>query len=147
MRKTLVGEFTAHTAPAYFPRRAIRDARYKLIHNLLAGERRNPIGAIDKCSAFAVGMEGEGVDPVVRKAYQTYDNPPEWELYDLEKDPVEFHNLADSPAHASIRERLTRELADWQKATDDPVRTTEGLRELTRDFEQRAKARRNNRQP
>jgi arylsulfatase A-like enzyme len=32
--------------------------------------------------------------------------PPEWELYDLERDPAELHNVYDDPEYATIRERL-----------------------------------------
>lgn len=34
-----------------------------------------------------------------------------WELYDLKKDPCEVHNVSMDPAFASIRERLTAQLA------------------------------------
>jgi len=33
-----------------------------------------------------------------------------WELYDLEKDPLELHNVADDPAYAKVRKELTAEL-------------------------------------
>ena len=32
--------------------------------------------------------------------------PPQYEMYDLEKDPGELHNLADDPAHAGLRKEL-----------------------------------------
>ncbi|WP_114854363.1 sulfatase [Brachybacterium sp. YJGR34] len=41
--------------------------------------------------------------------------PPEWELYDLEEDPEELRNLADSPEHAGIRAELEAELARLQE--------------------------------
>lgn len=33
--------------------------------------------------------------------------PPEWELYDLERDPTELRNVADDPEYAEIRAELT----------------------------------------
>ena len=39
----------------------------------------------------------------------------EWELYDLEADPHELHNVADDPAQAPLRARLTARLAEMRK--------------------------------
>jgi arylsulfatase A-like enzyme len=36
--------------------------------------------------------------------------PPEWELFDLRKDPREMRNVYDDPAYAKVREELRREL-------------------------------------
>jgi len=44
--------------------------------------------------------------------------PPE-ELYDLERDPHEIDNLAGSPKHREILERLRAALEDWIPKTDD----------------------------
>jgi N-sulfoglucosamine sulfohydrolase len=41
------------------------------------------------------------------------------ELYDLQSDPDEMHNLAAMPAHQAERDRLYRELQKWGKATQD----------------------------
>lgn len=35
---------------------------------------------------------------------------PEWELFDLKKDPCEMHNVADDPAYATICRELTDQL-------------------------------------
>lgn len=43
------------------------------------------------------------------------------ELYDLETDPAEIHNLADSPDHGRIRDDLDRQLRQWLEAMDDPI--------------------------
>ena len=42
-----------------------------------------------------------------------YRYPPEWELYDLEADPDELHNVYDDPDHAEIREAL--KVAMWRE--------------------------------
>jgi uncharacterized sulfatase len=44
------------------------------------------------------------------------------ELYDLQSDPQELHNLLDSPAHAAVRDRLHAALLAWMNETRDPFR-------------------------
>ena len=39
---------------------------------------------------------------------------PEWELFDLERDPDELHNRYDDPAYAEIVKELTTQLTDLQ---------------------------------
>ncbi len=39
----------------------------------------------------------------------------EWELYDLESDPHELHNVAEDPAQAPLRAKLTARLAEMRK--------------------------------
>lgn len=51
--------------------------------------------------------------------------PPEWELFDLETDPHEMHNVYDDPAHAEIQNALTRELRRLIEETGDE--SPEGL--------------------
>lgn len=47
-------------------------------------------------------------------------NPPEFEPYDLENDPVEFHNLAGKPELREVQKSLTRALFEYRKQTNDP---------------------------
>ena len=42
------------------------------------------------------------------------------EIYDLKNDPHEWQNLAEDPAHAMVKTRLTEALIDLQKRTRDP---------------------------
>ena len=57
------------------------------------------------------------------------------ELYDLDADPGELHNLIDSPTHAEIRNALHDKLLDWMNRTRDPFRGYYwGRREWRRDF-------------
>jgi arylsulfatase A-like enzyme len=45
--------------------------------------------------------------------------PPEWELFDLQKDPSELNNVFNDPAYAEIVPALRTELRDLQLAVDD----------------------------
>lgn len=53
---------------------------------------------------------------------------PAEELYDLEKDPFELQNLADSPDHQTFLEQLRAELDRWIEETDDQGRFAEDAR-------------------
>jgi hypothetical protein len=53
------------------------------------------------------------------------DSKPAEELYDLENDPHEIHNLAADPAHAAELARHRKLLADWIAATGDKGQTPE----------------------
>ena len=45
----------------------------------------------------------------------------EIELFDLEKDPYDWHNVADDPQLASVREELLTALDRWMRDTEDPL--------------------------
>jgi N-sulfoglucosamine sulfohydrolase len=117
-REYLAGEFHMHGSP-FFPRRAIRDHRFKLIHNLRAGELK-PQTRVDGDIGYDLSRElrYDGTD--IRRAFDIYADPPEFELYDLENDPWEFNNLAGQESHAEVQERLTQALLEWRQQTEDP---------------------------
>jgi arylsulfatase A-like enzyme len=46
-------------------------------------------------------------------------------LFDRDADPFEMKNLADSPEHQNIREKLEQRIKRWMKETDDPFDTGE----------------------
>lgn len=52
---------------------------------------------------------------------------PPWELYDLQRDPGENHNLAGDPKYAKVQAELTRELEAWQ-ADKPPLPKMDGVR-------------------
>ena len=47
------------------------------------------------------------------------DSAPEWELYDMRKDPGEMHNLYADPRHASVVRDLKARLEDLQREAGD----------------------------
>ncbi|MCA9082943.1 MAG: sulfatase [Planctomycetaceae bacterium] len=129
-RPFLATEFHYHGNKPFFPRRTIRDARYKLIHNLRAGQA-TPINSIDGDAALRLAMEPDGDTPdEVRQAFQVAANPPEFELYDLQTDPWEFHNLAEQPEYQPQMHRMKDALLTWRKETNDPLLTDEGFKAI-----------------
>lgn len=142
-RKYLAGEFHYHGYEPFFPRRAIRDQRYKIIHNMLAGSAK-PGTRVDGDPVGAFASTAKYKDTPAGLAYQRYSDPPEWELYDLQGDPVEFHNLADDPAHSDKLKELQKALLDWQKETNDPLLEKANFavfRKLGQEAKQRIKSR------
>jgi N-sulfoglucosamine sulfohydrolase len=131
-REYLAAEFHCHGARPLYPRRAIRDLRYKLIHNLLAGREKPPTG-IDGDQAYPYSRQAKYDGTPLRDAFETFANPPEFELYDLDKDPIEFHNLAGQPGISAVEARMKKALLDWRTATGDPFLDGAFLERFWRD--------------
>ena len=56
------------------------------------------------------------------KLIHFYNNINWWELYDLQADPTEMHNLYGQPEYESIAEELKVEMEKLQEQYNDPVR-------------------------
>ena len=95
-REYLVGEYHLH-GPPWFPQRAIRDERYKLIHSLLADSvsRRT---TIDGDIGYPTSRQERYAGTAIRKAFDTFAKPPDFELYDLENDPWNSTTWLDRPS-------------------------------------------------
>jgi len=122
-RRYLFTEYHLHSNHNPWPQRTVRDERYKLIHNPVAGVV-NPGYDFTMGKKFFAAPEAElmaKATVAVRAAYALMKKPPAFELYDLQADPHEFNNLAADPTHAPMRERLIAELRRWQKETNDPL--------------------------
>jgi arylsulfatase A-like enzyme len=56
------------------------------------------------------------------------DEPPEWELFDCEEDPLELFNIADEPAYGDVFAQLIRELdAKMAEIGDIPQHDSEAV--------------------
>ena len=121
-RDTIMCEYHSNQCADFYPIRTIRDKRYKLVLNLLH-ERPNPDrGYMAKYSWWLVPSYD---DPNLKgtataRAYQTYENPPAVELYDLENDPHEFNNVADQQDYEGVKDSLLERLQTWREQTRDP---------------------------
>lgn len=59
---------------------------------------------------------------ITRRWKYVYDPEDVPELYDLETDPLEMHNLAADPQHAQTVRELHDECRRWHEARGDPIR-------------------------
>ena len=110
--------------------RTVRDARYRYIRNFTPDrpflqpneykERSYPVWNLLK------ELDARGELTPVQKALTAPTMPPE-ELYDLDADPHEIHNLSSSsdPGHRAALNRLRGVLGRWIEATDDQGRVPE----------------------
>jgi arylsulfatase A-like enzyme len=107
-RKSIFAEKTFHSY--YDPMRCVRTERYKFIRNFE--------------TAFAVEIPGDIQQGAIFRAdpfrYST-DRTDMVELYDLERDPAEIHNLAGAPGVEAVEKQLSEELWRWMRETGDPL--------------------------
>jgi N-sulfoglucosamine sulfohydrolase len=122
-RKALYAEYTSHAKSHFYPRRSVRDGNLKMIHNL-DSSRANPVNRRGTDSVAGIK------DSALKNAFATDQHPPEWELYNLDKDPFETVNLAGNPEYAAPLKKLQGALQEWQKETGDPLLNPDELRRL-----------------
>ena len=120
-REYLVGEFHFHGSRPFYPRRAIRDHRYKLIHNLLAGKGESRIAGASTRTR-PTSPHATPATKGLRCARRLTPSPirRNSSCTILENDPIEFENLAGTPELAEVEARLKNALLDYRKETEDP---------------------------
>lgn len=101
--------------PRNDPMRSVRTEKYHLIKNF--------------DTSLTTAYTPETV-PEVKETFASYpsslfpkgtDPRPEIELFDLEKDPHDWNNVAEDPALADVREDLLASLEKWMQDTNDPL--------------------------
>jgi arylsulfatase A-like enzyme len=101
--------------------RAVRDRRLKYIRNFhpelpylgwVPFRNRHPI--LSEMYRAFLNDELEGPENLLFA-----DRRPPEELYDIEADPHEIHNLAEDPRYRSDKERLRGALEEWMRYTAD----------------------------
>jgi N-sulfoglucosamine sulfohydrolase len=138
-REYLAYERNSDAVNLYYPQRALRDGRYKIIWSPLAAQNRPDAGAHDyitqkkwsKCSYSKEELKTLPAD--VQKVYQTWLKPPEYQIYDLKNDEWEFKNIAGNPEIAAVEKRLKGALKQWMKETHDWVDNPTKLKMLTEE--------------
>ncbi|MDA0283411.1 MAG: sulfatase [Planctomycetota bacterium] len=117
---SIFASHTFHEIQMYYPMRVVRDEKYKLIWNIahpLPYPFASDLWAASSWQAqFRKGMDA----PYGRKTVGQYIHRAEFELFDIEKDPEEGHNLALSTEYAEILEQYKAKLKAYQKQMQDP---------------------------
>lgn len=121
--------FTAHSGDGtmnVYPIRAVNDMRFKYLRNIHPDSyhtthsdrvRRDGHGAFwDEWEAKAK------TDPKAAAIINKYHRRPAVEFYDLETDPEETNNLAESPDHEEQVAKMSALLDDWMRSQGDEVR-------------------------
>jgi len=104
---------------------AMRSARsdcFKLIHNLMperpwlqySGYKEDNYPMLAEMNTLF--LEGKLNEEQAKFFAST---KPDFELFDLEKDPYELNNLADDPKFAAIKDELLSELYAWRSRIKD----------------------------
>ena len=118
-RETILTEYHSNQCADFYPRRTVRDERYKLILNLLH-ERPCPASRYMRAFEWYLVPNYEALKGTATyRAFQTFEHPPKVELYDLEKDPHEYNNLGENKDYHQTTKRLLGELRAWRERTRD----------------------------
>ena len=114
--------------PDAFGIRSVRNKRHRLVWNLnhenefsnLVIVRGGPEGVFGSWEEAARNGNRFAGDRTA-----AYRKRPEWELYDLKKDPYEMKNLVSQNKYRKLVERLRKELQSWMKQQNDLGHQTE----------------------
>lgn len=112
---------TFHEITNYYPMRAIRSGKFKLIFNI-AHPLPYPFASdLQESATWQAVLNRETPDEMYGpRTVKQFVQRPRFELFDLSADPQEAKNLAEDPAHKQILEELQTKLKDWQAKTQDP---------------------------
>lgn len=119
--------YASHTGDGMMnrsPCRCVRTEKYKYILNL--APQIEYTTHMDRATDhdggreyFPSWIEKAKSGPQAAAVLERYHHHPAEELFDLEADPRELHNLAADPAHAATVERLRARVAEWRKQQGD----------------------------
>ena len=119
-RNQVFASHTFHEIQMYYPMRAVRDRRYKLIWNIAYPLPFPFASDLWSASTWQAQWQQGPAAPFGQRTVEQYRSRPEFELFDLAVDPHEAHNLAHDPAHAAKLSELQDALRRFQRQTQDP---------------------------
>jgi len=115
----------------------VTDGRWKLTHHLFGdGERNRYEGTkLEGLAVLHAQIEGMPETSQAKRLREACRTPPEYELFDLERDPNELTNLYGDQKHAKVRKRLLETLAAWQESSADPFRDPSYVERFTAAYQ------------
>ncbi|MBA2601994.1 MAG: sulfatase [Acidobacteria bacterium] len=111
---------TFHEIQMYYPMRAVRGRRFKLIWNI-AHQLPFPFSTdLWSAATWQSAWLGKGSVKYGLRTVAGYINRPEFELYDLQHDPHEARNLARDRQFAEVLAEHKKKIREFQARTSDP---------------------------
>ena len=110
---------TFHEITMYYPMRVVRTRTHKLIWNI-AHPLPYPFASDLYESKSWQGALARHLTTFGPRTVQAYTQRPAFELYDLERDPLESTNLAADPKYAQVLAELKARIKAFQERTGDP---------------------------
>ncbi|MFN3190851.1 MAG: sulfatase [Aureliella sp.] len=118
--ETIFASHTFHEIQMYYPMRVIRDDEYKLIWNI-AYPLPYPFASDLWAASSWQAQLAKGKDaPYGKMTVDQYVHRPEFELFDMTKDPHETTNLATMDEYADVLESYKKRLKKMQREMQDP---------------------------
>ena len=111
---------TFHEITMYYPMRVIRTRKYKLIWNIAHG-LPYPFASDLWAAPTWQDVYRQGPSTLYgKRSVRDYIHRPQFELYDLEKDPHEINNLATDARFQGQLKSMQAKLKQFQQRTKDP---------------------------
>lgn len=109
---------TFHEVTMYYPIRGVRNGRYKYLRNLFPSVEFPHASDLWASKTWQSVRQNQQNRIGERTVEQYLHRAPE-ELYDIQADPQEIHNLASSPQHKATLEKLRAEVLEFRRRTKD----------------------------
>ena len=125
-KKYVYGEMTTRgiiNGSEHFGIRSIRSKKFKYIWNFTPEVKFK--NTIMRREIFQSWIEKAKTDKDAADKVRRYQERPGEELYDINKDPYEWKNLADNSEYKKIKEKLKKELLAWMESQGDKGQETE----------------------
>ena len=107
----------------HFGIRSVRGRRFKYVLNLTPGVTFT--NACTQSTLFQSWKAAAQHNPQAADKVRRYQHRPAEELFDMQRDPYEWTNLAQDPQHTAIKAELKMQLAAWMRGQGDRGQQTE----------------------
>jgi len=112
------GSHSFHSIYGAYFMRAIRNGQYRLIKNLMHHATMPILADVAQTRTWTTLRETDGKGWIYN--ITEYMHRPEYQMYDMEADPLQLSNLALDPKYKDIFQSLLDELNSWRSSTNDP---------------------------
>ena len=108
-----------HEVTNYFPYRVLRGRRYKYVRNLYP-ELEVPLPSDLWASTTWQSVLDNGLEMLGKRPTRSFLHREAEELFDIENDPLETHNLIEDPALAGVADEMRQKVRNFRIDTKDP---------------------------